>query len=134
MKAAANIKTPAQYLACLPDERRAVLTTIHNAIRKAAPRLQPHIAYGMLGYGECSYTRADGREGVGPVVALASQKQYISLYMGCEEDGSLPAEDKARLGKVSTGKCCIRFKKLADLNLKVAMELVKKTAARWTKK
>ncbi|MBI5775676.1 MAG: DUF1801 domain-containing protein [Verrucomicrobia bacterium] len=134
MKAAAHIQTPAEYLASLPTERRATLTAIHQAIRKAAPKLRPHIAYGMLGYGDYRYRYADGREAVGPVIALASQKQYISLYLGCEADGSLAAEDKKRLGKVSTGKCCIRFKKLADLNLKVAMELVKKAAAVATKK
>lgn len=129
MKAATDIRTPAQYLASLPPERRAALTTLHKAIRKAAPGLNSHIAYGMLGYGMCRYTRSNGSEGTGPVIALASQKQYISLYLGCDEDGGVPKADRARLGKVSVGKCCIRFKKLADLELKVAMELVKKTAA-----
>lgn len=129
MKAAADIQTPAQYLASLPPERRAALTTLHNAIRKAVPRLRPHIAYGMLGYGMCRYPLANGLEGTGPVIALASQKQYISLYLGCDEDGGVPKEDRARLGKVSVGKCCIRFTKIADLDLKVAMDLVKKSAA-----
>jgi hypothetical protein len=129
MKAGAKVRTPLQYLASLPPERRAALTTLHNSIRKAAPGLRPHIAYGMLGYGTCRYTRSNGSEGTGPVIALASQKQYISLYLGCDEDGGVPKADRARLGKVSVGKCCIRFKKLADLDLKVAMELVKKTEA-----
>ncbi len=31
----------------------------------------------------------------------------------------------SRLGKVSTGKSCIRFTKLENLNLEVAMELVR---------
>jgi len=39
-------------------------------------------------------------------------------------------ENKDRLGKVSVGKCCVRFKKLERLDLKVAMELVKKAAKR----
>ena len=51
MKAATEIKTPAQYLASLPADRRAALEPIHRAILKAVPRLKPFIVYGMLGYG-----------------------------------------------------------------------------------
>ena len=36
---------------------------------------------------------------------------------------------KAKLGKVSVGKVCIRFKKLADLNLPAALELVREASA-----
>ena len=103
------------------------LTKLHKAICKAAPKLKPHIAYGMIGYGNYHYKYASGREGDCPVVALASQKQYISLYICCcGKDGYLPEKNKKRLGKVSVGKSCIRFRKLEDLNLKVAMELVKR--------
>jgi len=118
IKATAHIQTSAEYFVSLPKERRTLLTAIHRAIRKAAPTLRPHIAYGMLAYGDCRYRSAKGHESTGPVIALANQKQHISLYMSCEEDGSLAVEDKKRLGKVSTGKCCIRFKKLEDLNLR----------------
>ncbi len=129
MKAAKNIRTPVQYLASLPAERRAALTTLHRAIRKAAPSLQPHIAYGMIGCGNYHYRYASGREGDSPVVGLASQKQYISLYLCCcGATGYLLEKNKTRLGKVSVGKCCIRFKRLADLNLPVAMALVKRAA------
>lgn len=64
------------------------------------------------------------------MVALASQKNHISFYLGCaaDDDGYLAENNKERLGKVSVGHSCIRFKKLEDLNLKVAMELVKKAA------
>jgi hypothetical protein len=86
---------------------------------------------GFLGYGKYRYKYESGREGDTGVVTLASQKLYISLYLGCPDDGEFLAEkNKARLGKVSTGKCCIRFKKLANLNLDVAMELVEESVKR----
>jgi hypothetical protein len=130
LKAAADIKTPAQYLARLPAERRTALAKLHSAIRRAAPSLRPRIAYGMIGYGCHHYRYASGREGESPVIALASQKQHISLYLClCDGTGYLPEKNKARLGKVSVGKSCIRFRRLEDLNLPVAMQLVK-TAAR----
>ncbi len=129
MKASRGIRTPSQYLASLPAERRVALTALHKAIRKAAPKLKPHIAYGNLGYGSYHYRYASGREGDFPVVGLASQKQHIGLYICiCGENGHLPENNKKRLGKVSVGKSCIRFKKLDDLNLPVALELIRRAA------
>ncbi len=64
-----------------------------------------------------------------PVIALASQKNYISLYVCCITDGQYLAErNKKELGKVSVGKSCIRFKKLEDLNLPALKKLLKEAA------
>ena len=129
MKAATEIKTPAQYLASLPADRRAALEPIHRAILKAVPRLKPFIVYGMLGYGPYHYRYASGREGDGSVVALASQKQYISLYISGTENGECIAEkNRHLLGKVSVGKVCVRFKKREDLNLPEALKLIRRAA------
>lgn len=129
MKASTTVKTPAQYLAGLPADRREAVTTIHRAIVKAAPSLKPFIIVGMLGYGPFHYKYASGREGDWAIVALASQKNYLSLYIcAAEKDGYLAEKNKGSLGKVSVGRACIRFKKLEDLNLKVAMSLVKKAS------
>lgn len=129
MKAPAHIKTPADYLAHLPDDRKAALTALDRAIRKAVPKLKPVIVYGMLGYGPFHYKYASGREGDWVVIALASQKNYISLYLcACTPGGYLAEINKHRLGNVSVGKSCIRFKKVEDLNLEVAIELVQQAA------
>lgn len=129
MKAAGSVKTPAQYIASLPADRRETVRALDQAIRKAVPDLKPNLSSGMLGYGRYHYKYASGREGDASMVALASQKNHISLYLCATENGEYIAEKNAeRLGKVSVGKSCIRFKKLEDLNFKVAMELVKKTA------
>ncbi len=125
-------KTPAEYLASLPAGRASDVKTLHNAIRKAAPRLKPHLAYRgtMIGYGPYHYKYASGREGDCPIVALSSRAQYISLYVGGNRDGKAIAEAaKAKLGKVSVGKACIRFKNVADLNLSAAMALVRDASA-----
>lgn len=129
MKAGPKVKTAAQYIASLPDDRRAAVQTIHRGIVKAAPKLKPFIVYGMIGYGKFHYKYASGREGDWAVVALASQKNHLSLYICCaDKKGYLAEQNKARLGKVSVGRSCIRFKKLADLNLPVALELVKQAS------
>ena len=130
MLAPPDIKTPAQYFASLAEPRRSDVRALHEAIRKAVPKLKPEMIGGFLGYGKYRYKYESGRGGDTGVVMLASQKNYTSLYLGCVGDESLAEKNRARLGKVSVGKCCIRFKKLADLDLKVAMELVKATAKR----
>jgi len=129
MQAPSHIKTAAQYLASLPEPRRADLTALHRAITRAVPKLKPVMVHGMLGYGPYHYRYESGREGDSAVVALASQEQYISLYLMAVEDGVYLAEaNRAQLGKVSVGKCCIRFKRLADLDLPAALRLVRRAA------
>jgi hypothetical protein len=129
MIAPPDIKTPAQYFASLAEPRRSDVRALHEAICKAIPKHKPGMIGGFLCYGKYHYKTPGGCEGDTGVVAVASQKQYISLYVGCPDEGeSLAEQNKARLGKVNVGKCCIRFRKLADLNLKVAMELVKESA------
>ena len=131
MQAPAHIKTPAAYIAALAEPRRTEIQTLHDAIVKAAPTLKPGIGYGMLGYGPYHTTYASGREVDVWTVNLASQKNYISLYIGaCGEGGYIAEANKHRIGKVSVGKSCIRFKKLADLDINVAMELVKQSRSR----
>ncbi len=128
----AKPNTTKEYLSALTEPRRSELKALDAAIRKAAPRLKPHIAYSgtMIGYGPYHYKYASGREGDCPIVALSSRAQYISLYVAGSRAGKNIAEAaKAKLGKVSVGKACIRFKQLADLNLPAAIELVREASA-----
>ena len=84
---------------------------------------------GVLGYGSYRYRYASGREGEWFVVGLANRKQYISVYLSAEEDGAYLAETNApRLGKVSVGRSCIRFRRLEDIDLGVLGELVRRAA------
>jgi hypothetical protein len=132
MPAAAKPSTPAAYLAALAEPRRSELKALHTAIRQAAPRLKPHLGYGgtILGYGHYHYKYASGREGDCGIVGLSSRAQGISLYISGHRKGETIAEAaKSKLGKVSVGKVCIRFKKLADLNLPVALALVRDASA-----
>ncbi len=121
-------KTVEEYIAQVPDERRPIIEKVHQTIMEAVPNLQPRIMYGMIGYGTFHYKSKSGREGDWSLVALANQKNYISAYLCAVEDGKYLAEkNKDRLGKVSVGRSCIRFKKLEDLNLDVLVELCKKS-------
>ena len=83
---------------------------------------------GMMGYGKFHYKSSSGREGDWCVIGLASQKNYISVYLCApDEKGYLAEQNKARFPKASIGKSCIRFKKSSDIDLKVLAELIKKS-------
>ncbi len=115
-----------EYIAMLPDERRQIIEQLDKLIRETAPEVQRWFAYNMLGYGKFEYTNYKKQKVDWPVVALASQKNYISLYVCSLDNGEYLAEKYAdKLGKVSVGKSCIRFKKLEDLNIETVREVIK---------
>ncbi len=116
----------ATYLAQVPKERKELVLFLHEFIKKTAPKLKPHFAYNMLGYGSFPYLNNKKEKLEWPVIALANQKNYISLYVCATEDGQYIAEKhKKELGKVSVGKSCIRFKKLEDINLPALKKVLK---------
>lgn len=118
-------KTIEEYFAMLTPERKEIMLYLHEFIQKTAPSLKPNFIYNMLGYGAFKYKNYKKEEIDWPVISLASQKNYISLYVCAVENGQYLAEkNKTRLGKVSVGKSCIRFKRKEDLNLEVLKEII----------
>ena len=124
-----DAKTVEGYLASVPEESKPIIDFMHEFIQKSAPELKPHFAYNMLGYGSFPYLDYKKREIEWPIVALANQKNYVSVYV-CAVDGSeyVAEKHKEKLGKVSVGKSCIRFKKLEDLNLDELDKVIKMAA------
>jgi hypothetical protein len=120
-----------EFLAALPADRRETMTTLHQAIRKTVPKLAPFMTSGMgpsplIGYGKYHYKYASGREGDWFLIGLAAGKKDYALHICVgDKDGYLVERNAAKLGQVKTGRSCINFKKLADLNLAAAMKLVK---------
>ena len=126
-----TLPTHDEFLAAHPADRRDTMTTLHQAIRKAVPKLAPFMTSGMgpsplIGYGKYHYKSPSGREGDWFLIGLAAGKTYYSLHIcAADKGGYLAEQNTARLGKVKTGRSCINFKKLEDLKLDVAMGLVK---------
>lgn len=118
------------YIAAVPPGRKEIIEALHTFIQEQAPGLKPFFAYNMLGYGKFKYTNYKKEVVDWPIIALANQKNYISVYVCCvDKDGKYLAEKYSKqLGKVSTGKSCIRFKKLEDLDLEVLGKVIKGAA------
>lgn len=125
-----NAATPEEYLDQIDEPRKSEMLRLHALIRKAVPKLAPAMNAGMIGYGSYHYKYASGREGDWPIIALASNKQYISVYV-CAADGEMYVAEryKDELPKASIGKSCIRFKRISDIDLDV-LEGIVKTGAR----
>ena len=118
------------YIAAVPPGRKEIIEALHTFIQEQAPGLKPFFAHNMLGYGKFKYTNYKKEVVDWPIVALANQKSYVSLYVcSVDSSGKYLAEKYAKqLGKVNTGKSCIRFKKLEDLNMDALVDLLQQAA------
>lgn len=122
--------TVQEYLDSVPPDRQELILYLHQFIQDSAPSLTPHFASNMLGYGSFPYRNYKKELIDWPIVALANQKNYVSIYICALENGLYLAEKyKAKLGQVSVGKSCIRFKRLDQINLPTLKTLIQKAAA-----
>jgi Domain of unknown function (DU1801) len=137
-----NATTPAAYVAALPSDRRAVVKKLRATLRKNLPRgFDETMAYGMLAWVvphrlfPAGY-HCDPAQPL-PFIALASQKQYVSLYHMGLSGGPLlawlkaewPSHTEARL---DLGKCCLRFRRLDLIPYRLVGELAGRvTPAEW---
>jgi len=129
MKGQLNVKTPAEYIAAVDDKRRSDVAALDALIRKHAPKLEPVIMGGMLGYGPFHYRYASGREGDACKLSIASNASYISMYCFASDSNGFVAERfRDRLPKAKIGKSCVQIKKLADLDENALVALIKETA------
>ena len=128
--------TVEQYLAELPEDRRQALQAVRGVILENLPAgYAEGMQYGMIGYfvPHSVYPpgyHCDPRQPL-PFACLASQKNYMSLYLGCAYgDSDFAAwfrEAWTKAGKkLDMGKSCIRFKKVADLPLEVIGQAIKR--------
>jgi hypothetical protein len=118
-------KTPDEYLDLIAEPRKTEIKKLHDFIRQTVPNLKPYIHTGMIGYGKFHYKSKSGREGDWSLIALASQKNYISIYV-CSTDGKeyVAEKYKKELPKAKIGKSCISFKKVDDINLPVLKKML----------
>jgi uncharacterized protein YdhG (YjbR/CyaY superfamily) len=138
-------KTPDQYIAELPDERKDAISELRKVILKNIPvGFKEEMSYGMIGYVVPHSIYPKGYHSTPklplPFINLASQKNYIALYhMGISADKELlrwftEEYPKYSKSKLDMGKGCIRFKKPEQIPYKLVGELVSKiTVEEWIK-
>lgn len=133
---AATVK---EYIASLPADRRKAIEKVRAVIIKNLDKgFEEGMGYGMMGWSvphsifPAGY-HCDPKQPL-PFAGLASQKQYMSLYMMglyMSPNSMTPppllswftqAWAKSGKKKLDMGKCCIRFKSVDDLPLDVIGE------------
>lgn len=134
-----NAATVEQYLAELPADRRAALEAVRAVVKQNLDGdFEEGMQYGMIGY----YVphriyppgyHCDPKQPL-PYAGLASQKNHMSLYLGCVygHKGQREWFESAwvKTGKkLDMGQACIRFKKVEDLALDVIAEAIRRTPA-----
>ena len=132
--ATSNATTPDEYVASLPEDRRVALTAVRDVVRRNLPDgFEEGMQFGMIAWYVPLERFPDTYNGqpLG-LVGLASQKNYMSLYLNSVYgDPKTEAWFKARYAasgkKLDMGRSCLRFKKLDDLPLDLIGDVVAST-------
>ena len=127
-------KSVGEYLAALPADRRAAISAVRKVIRQHLDKgFEEGMQCGMIGYYvphrlyPAGY-HCDPKQPL-PFAALASQKQYLSLYLMCVYGDPKSRRRFEQLWaesgkKLAMGKSCIRFKKAEDLVLEAIADAI----------
>jgi hypothetical protein len=124
--------------------RKAELEKLDRLIRKTAPKLVRHFHSGtpageagmrmkMIGYGKSSYSTKSGKTTPWPVIGVALQKSYISVYFAVHRNGKpVTAPYIGKLGEARSGHNNFSFEKFDDLDHGVLAALIRETEAIFT--
>ncbi|MEO8370632.1 MAG: DUF1801 domain-containing protein [Candidatus Solibacter sp.] len=120
--------TVASYLAGLPEENKradakAIIKMMQDATGEKGKMWGPSI----IGFGTHHYVYESGREGDWPLACFSPRKAATVIYglTGLAESDAL----LAKLGKHTRSGSCVHIKRLADVDLKVLEELIRKGVA-----
>ncbi|HBH05546.1 MAG TPA: hypothetical protein DDX92_02955 [Flavobacteriales bacterium] len=130
-------KTPDDYVAQLPEDRRDVINRMRNTLVGNLPSgFEEQMSYGMIGYVVPKKVYPKGYH-VNPqlplpFIHLASQKNHIGFYhMALYSDDKLlnwftTEYAKFSKRKLDMGKSCVRFKKPDHIPFDLIAKLAKK--------
>jgi hypothetical protein len=117
-----------EYIASRANEQqrsdcRELMKLLKSLTRKTPRMWGPSI----VGYGSYRYIYESGHSGEAPPAAFAIRGRELVLYIDAEGDRQKSLLSK--LGKHRMTKCCLYFKRLADLDKSVLRQLVSNSIA-----
>lgn len=123
--------TVEEYLAELPPERREAIEAVRRVVLDHLPDgYEECMQFGMIGYVVplSRYPKTYNKQAL-QLAALASQKQYMALYLNTvyadpAEYERFTAAYRATGKRLDMGKSCVRFKRLDDLPLDLVGETI----------
>ena len=126
LKTKATKKSVNAFLNQIVDQQRREDCSAIVEIMRAATKEEPKMwGPSIVGFGRYRYKYGSGREGEWPIIGFSPRKSDLTLYLmrGFDEYPDLIK----RLGKHKTSKSCLYLKKLADVDMSVLKELVKRS-------
>ena len=126
-----------EYINSLPETKRGDMQALHTRILQALPGCKLWFEDGKnsegkvvsnpnAGYGAYTIKYADGTTREFFQIGLSANTTGISVYiLGIPDKTYLSQTYSGNLGKASITGYCIKFKKLADINLNVLEEAIK---------
>lgn len=116
-------------------KRRIDLQKLDRLLRASAPGLkryfhrgtpagEPGMRFKMIGYGKFHYRARSGKSVEWPVVGVALQKNYVSVYVSVtKDDVPLVQSYSGKLGETKSGRSNFSFEKYDDLVTPVVSSL-----------
>lgn len=136
MPVQSKAKIVEQYLRELPKDRREAISAVRDVILANLPKgYEEGMGYGMIGYHVPHSVYPPGYhcnpEQPLPFASLASQKNHMAFYlMSLYQDPAFETWFRgawSKTGKkLDMGKCCVRFRRLEDVPLKVVAQAIRK--------
>jgi hypothetical protein len=121
-------------------ERKPDLVKLHRLMREAAPALERYFHRGtpageagmrmkMIGYGKFHYAIKSGKSTEWPLIGVALQKNYISLYVPVTRAGAPIVPIYAgKLGELRMGRNNFSFVRFDDLRIPALSSLIAEVA------
>ena len=122
-------------------ERKRDLTELHKLVVSAAPALKRYFHRGtpageagmrmkMIGYGKFRYAIKSGKSTEWPVIGVALQKNYISVYVAVTRQGApVVSRYVGKLGELRMGGNNFSFERFDDLKHEAVSTLFAEVAA-----
>ncbi len=129
-KTGANVN---HFIQSIPDAaKREDCLKLVKMMQEATGEVSAMWGDSIVGFGSFHYIYATGHQGDWPLVGFSPRKQRLTLYI-------MPGVDKYKtllnkLGKHKTGKACLYINTLADVDMAVLKELVKRSTDEMRKK
>ena len=125
---------PEEYLASLAPHQRPDVEQLDALLKRILAKQARTMWEGelwggthqqIIGYGEYSYQRSDGKTVEWFMVGLTAQKNYVSIYVNATDSGGYITQRWTnRLGKVKVGASSISFKSVDDIDLDALSNMI----------
>ena len=116
------------HIAAIANEEQRNDAQILVALMRRVTRQEPRMwGPSIVGFGSYHYKYASGHEGDSALAGFAVRGREFVVYIAEDFEGRDVLLSK--LGKPRTGKVCVYFKRLANVDLKVLETLVARSVA-----